>query len=198
MSICLLMIGDGRTEYHERAVDSIQESFKPGTFDQAVTVDDSNHELGFSGAIQHGWDQVETDFVFHVELDFTFNWAIDLDPLVQTLQERRYLTQIALLRQPVNDAERDAGGVIQQFPASYEQVELPDGRAWIEHSRFFTTNPSLYPAWIVERGWPQRVGSEGHFSVDLFEEDRARRSAYWGHGEQWVRHIGDERAGNGY
>lgn len=198
MSIALLMIGDGRDAYHERAMDSLKEHIGLDKFDQAITVDDREHKLGFHGAIQHGWEQVHTDYVFHMEMDFTLNWSIDLEPIIQTLSERKYLTQIALLRQPVNDAERDVGGVIQQFPESYEQVEMPDGRAWIEHSRFFTTNPCVYPAWIVERGWPQRAESEGHFSLRLFEEDPARRSAFWGHGEQWVHHIGDERAGKGY
>lgn len=197
MSICLMKIGDGRDEYHERAQASIA-SRLDYTFDQVVVVDDREHRLGFAGAIQHGWEQVHTDFVFHMEMDFEFNWNVDLEPIIQTLEERRYLTQIALLRGPVNDSERDAGGIIQQNPGSFEQVEMPDGRAWVEHSRFFTTNPCVYPSWIVERGWPQRAESEGHFGMQLFEEDNMRRSAFWGHGEQWVRHVGDERAGKGY
>lgn len=198
MSICLLMIGDGRDEYHERALASLKENIGLDKFDQAITVDDSDHRLGFAGAIQHGWEQVRCDFVFHLELDFTFNWEVDLGPIIQTLTERKYLTQIALLRNPVNEAEREAGGVIQQFPDSYTQVEMPDGRAWVEHGRHFTTNPCVYPAWVVARGWPQRPESEGHFGMQLFEEDSARRSAYWGHGEQWIRHIGEERSGHGY
>lgn len=198
MSIALLMIGDGRDEYHALADESLEDNIGSMQFEQIIRVDDRTHELGFAGAIQKGWGQVETDYVFHLEMDFTFNWHVDLEPIIKTLEERKYLTQIALLRGPVNDAEREAGGIIQQFPESYEQVGLADGRAWIEHSRFFTTNPSIYPAWIVERGWPQRPESEGHFGMQLFNEDPARRSAFWGHGEQWVSHIGDERKGTGY
>lgn len=199
MSVALLKIGDGRDEYHEQAQASIDANLKH-SFAQVIPVDDREHKLGFHGAIQHGWDQLDPsiEFVVHMEMDFTFNWPIDLDPIIQTLRERRYLTQVALLRNPVNDAEREVGGVIQQFPDSYTQVELPDGRAWVEHSRFFTTNPCVYPRWIADRGWPQRPESEGHFSMHLFNEDPVRRSAFWGHGEQWVRHIGDERAGKGY
>lgn len=197
MSVCLMKIGDGRDEYHERAQASIAARLDY-PFDQVVVVDDREHRLGFAGAIQHGWEQVHTDFVFHMEMDFEFNWNVDLDPIIQTLEERKYLTQIALLRGPVNDAERDAGGIIQQNPHSFEQVEMSDGRAWVEHSRFFTTNPCVYPAWIAQRGWPQRAESEGHFGMNLFNEDPARRSAFWGHGEQWVAHLGDERAGHGY
>lgn len=198
MSVALLMIGDGRDEYHERAHESIADNIGWGTFDQVVTVDDREHKLGFAGAIQHGWAQVRADYVFHMEMDFTFNWKVDVEPILQTLDERRYLTQIALLRQPVNDAEAAVGGILGQHPESYQQVESADGRAWIEHARFFTTNPCIYPAWVAQRGWPQCAESEGHFGLELFAEDPMRRSAFWGHGEQWVHHIGDERAGQGY
>lgn len=196
--VAALLIGDGRDEYHEAAYQSLKVNIGIEQFDQVIKVDDSEHRLGFAGAIQHGWQQVASDFVFHMELDFTFNWPVDIGPIIKTLEQRKYLTQIALLRQPVNESERSCGGIIQQSPSEYQQVELPDGRGWIEHSKFFTTNPSIYPAWVVERGWPQRPQSEGVFGVDLFGEDPARRSAFWGHGEQWVRHIGDERAGTGY
>lgn len=198
MSIALLMIGDGRDEYHEKADASLEEHIGSSAFDQIIRVDDRDHKLGFAGAIQRGWDQVRTDFVFHLEMDFTFNWKVDLAPILQTLDERRYLVQIALLRQPVNPEEGICGGIIETDPDSYQQVELMDGRAWVEHRKFFTTNPCVYPRWIVERGWPQRDQSEGFFGIKLFNQDSARRSAFWGHGEQWVRHIGNERAGTGY
>lgn len=198
LSIALLSIGDGRDEIHDRAHESIKASLNLRRFDQHIVVDDRDHKLGFAGAIQHGWDQIKCDFVFHMEMDFTFNWSVDIDPIIQTLEERKYLVQIALLRQPVNPIEIEAGGVIQQNPGAYQQLELNDGRAWVEHSQFFTTNPCIYPAWVMRRGWPQRAESEGHFGIELFKEDPARRSAFWGHGEQWVSHVGDYRAGVGY
>jgi hypothetical protein len=194
------MIGDGRDEYHERAYESLLENVG-NDFAHRVVIDDRDHELGFAGAIQAGWDKVlETDstHIFHFEADFTFNWPVELEPIIRTLDDYRYLTQIALLRQPVNPSEIEAGGIIQEHPESFEQVSLPDGRAWIEHRRFFTTNPSIYPRWVAECGWPQGKHSEGHFATRLFDEDPARRAAIWGRGEQWVRHIGNERAGHGY
>lgn len=198
MTLGLLMIGDGRDETHERSKASFEQMVLPSTtFDQVVIVDDSEHKLGFAGAIQHGWEQLRTDYVFHLELDFTLNWAVDLAPIVQTLEERRYLTQIALLRGPENPNEHSAGGIIPRDPDSYEQIETADGRAWIEHRKFFTTNPCVYPRWIYERGWPQTSESEGRFGIELFNADRARCSAFWGHGEQWVCHIG-VREGVGY
>lgn len=197
MSLGLLMIGDGRDEAHERAHESLKRHvLAHNRFDQVVAVDDREHLLGFAGAIQHGWAQMRTDFVFHMEMDFTFNWDVDLAPVIQTLEERAYMTQIALLRGPENPDEHVAGGIMQQDPAAYEQVEM-DGRAWVEHRKFFTTNPCIYPRWIYERGWPQVPQSEGKFSIALFNEDPARCSAFWGHGEQWIRHIG-RREGCGY
>lgn len=197
VSLGLLMIGDGRDETHERAHESLKRHvLANNTFDQVVTVDDRDHVLGFAGAIQHGWGQLHTDYVLHMEMDFTFNWKVDLASIIQTLEERAYLVQVALLRGPENEAEHAAGGILLQDPDSYEQVEC-DGRAWIEHRKFFTTNPSVYPAWIYERGWPQVSESEGKFSIALFGEDPVRCGAFWGHGEQWVKHIG-AREGRGY
>lgn len=191
---CLLLISDGREDYLQQTVASMEANLP--VFEHVVHVDDARHELGFAGAIQAGWDRVlatDCEFVFHLEADFTFNRPVPLERMRDLLDEQPHLVQVALLRQPWNPSERAAGGVWQQHPDEYI---FHDG--WFEHARYFTTNPCLYPRWVAERGWPQVPQSEGMFGLKLFAEDPVRRSAFLGAGEEWVEHIGLERAGGGY
>lgn len=196
MSVALLLISDGREEYLQATRRSAAVCLPE--FDQVVHIDDTHHELGFAGAIQAGWDLIATDYVFHLEGDFTFNRPVPVDRMCEILAAYPHLVQLALLRQPWNPAERAAGGVWQQHPDSYTPwLQEPDAE-WLEHARFFTTNPCLYPRWVADRGWPQVPQSEGLFGLRLFAEDPERRAAFWGNGEEWVTHIGQERAGHGY
>jgi hypothetical protein len=197
MSICLMLISDGREEYLRQTMDSAFTMLPH--FDHLVHVDDSAHALGFDGAAREGIRRaLDTgcDYVFWLEQDFTFRRYVDLAAMVKVLERFPYLAQMALLRQPWNDAEKAAGGVIEQHPASYTRVDW-EGRVWREHNRFVTTNPSLWPRWVLERGWPIGSESEGRFGVELFASDPMLRSAFWGD-TVWVDHIGDVREGVGY
>ena len=195
MTVALLLISDGREDYLEQTLASVEANLPD--FDQIVHIDDTAHELGFAGAIQAGWDRISTDHVVHLEADFTFNRSVPVDRLVGALDRNPHLTQIALLRQPWNPVERAAGGIIATDPSAYAQRQDGDDQ-WLEHRKFWTTNPCVYPRWIVERGWPQCNQSEGMFGLKLFAEDPAYRAAFWGSGEEWVEHIGHGRAGHGY
>lgn len=197
MSVCLLAVGDGRTEYHERSWASLSEMLPE--VDHTVVIDDTGHHLGFAGAVREGWRQaLQTDaaHIFHAELDFIYLTPIALGAMIAALDARPYLVQMALLRGPVNDRERRAGGVIEQHPDEYRTIRW-QGQVWREHRHNVTTNPCVWPRWVVERGWPDRDQSEGHFGIDLFAEDAERRAAYWGSGVD-VAHIGDVRTGTGY
>lgn len=199
MSLALVVVSDGRHDYYERTMASAAEML-PDAFDHTITIDDSDHKLGFAGAVQAGFDAVlstDAKYAFWLEADFTFNRPIPLGAMTEVLDAHEYLVQMALLRQPWNDAERKAGGIVQQHPDEYEPVGWGAYR-WLEHRRFVTTNPSVWPRWVLERGWPQRDQSEGHFGVDLFASHPALRAAFWGAGDEWVEHIGDVRAGTGY
>ena len=156
---------------------------------------------GFAGAIQAGWDalsDLDCTHVFHLEDDFTFNLPVPIEAMAEVLDARPHLVQLALRRQPWNEAERAAGGIVELHPHDF--VEVSDGRsAWLEHRRFFTTNPSLYRRSLIDRGWPQGPESEGRFGIRLCE-DPGVRFGYWGARDsgEWVTHIGDHRAGSGY
>lgn len=201
MSVCLLLIGDGREDYHERSYASLLAVLDRSQIDNVVTVDDSEHRLGFSGAIQAGWERAlahDADYVFHVELDFTFHAPLPLDRIVALLERRQDVAQVVLKRQPWNEQERAAGGIIEQHPDDYTERQ-DRGDVWTEHRRFFSTNPSLYSTRLCRLGWPQEPRSEGVFTHRLLA-DPLLRFAFWGakHDAPLVEHIGMARAGMGY
>lgn len=200
MKTALLVISDRPHLLQETLLSAAQHL---PAFHHLVHVDDQAHELGFAGAIQEGWDRVlatDADFIFHLEGDFTFNQRVPLDFMVRELTHGGGdLAQIALLRQPWNQAEREAGGIIELDPGAYTPTRARVApHRLLTHRKFWTTNPSLYPRWVAERGWPQQPQSEGIFGIRLFEDLPECRSAFWGDGTPWVTHIGHERTGHGY
>jgi hypothetical protein len=195
-SIARLLISDGRDEYLMQTLESATKMLPE--FDQHIHIDDREHQLGFGGAIRAGWEQVETDYVFHLEQDFTFNVPVDLDGMVALLERQPHLAQVALKRQPWNREERRAGGIVELHPHDF--TERTDGQAtWTEHRRFFTTNPSVYPSELLTFGWPDGDQSEGMFTHRLLRDPQLR-FAFWGgkFDPPTVHHIGDVRSGNGY
>lgn len=194
--IALLLISDGRDEYTEATIESME-----GNIDgvDLVHVEDRDHELGFDGAIQEGWRRclaTDATHVFHLEADYTFNRPVPLPQMAAVLDAHPYLVQLALRRQPWNTIEAEKGTVV---PDDAEEIQWY-GSAWLEHTRNFTTNPSLYPRWVAEYGWPSGPESEGRFSGYLLRLCPWMRFAYWGRRDdpEAVFHIGLERAGKGY
>ena len=157
---------------------------------------------GFGGAISAAWRHLQNRperYVFHLEDDFTFNRSVSLPGMASVLDERPNLLQLALRRQPWNDHERSAGGIVEMHPESY--VECFDGENdWLEHRVGLTTNPSLYRRSLCYQGWPTGKDSEGRFSHMLMNADPELRFGYWGarHSGEWVTHIGRQRVGTGY
>lgn len=158
---------------------------------------------GFGGAIRCAWDHLRTcyePFIFHLENDFTFNEHIDLDDLAALLGRRPNIVQVALLRQPWNETEIAAGGLIAANQDAYHEHADEHAR-WVEHRRFFTTNPCIYRRELIQtHDWPEGPQSEGRFGLGLFNADPDAVSAFWGglHDPPTVHHIGHVRAGHGY
>ena len=166
------------------------------------TVVSTGKRSGFGGAVRsaRNWliNNSRSRYTWWHEDDFVLTRDIDLPGMMQVLGEHRHLTQLALRRQPWNDRERAAGGVVEQYPADF--TEWSDGTyRWLEHRRWFTTNPALLPRWIVTDAWPDGPESEGHYGIGLFRDPNLS-SGYWGaySSGEWCEHIGHERMGSGY
>lgn len=157
---------------------------------------------GFGGAIRSAWRHLRTSdarFVFHLEDDFTFNRPVDLAAMADVLDANPHLVQLALRRQPWNAAEVAAGGFIEQHPDAY--IDRTDGEhEWLEHTGFFTTNPSLYRRSLLDEGWPDGDQSEGRFALNMMQRHPGWRFGYWGgrNSGEAVTHIGNVRSGVGY
>jgi hypothetical protein len=170
---------------------------------------------GFGGAIRSAWHALRiassAPYVFHLEDDFRFRRIVPLEAMVALLEHHPELVNIALRRQPWNADERAAGGIVEQHPTDYidrttwtpwrhgnydeERIIL-----WLEHRRFFTTNPGLYRrSLLLEHDWPVGTESEGHFSQRLLA-DPDIRFGYLGARDsgEWCEHVGAERVGIGY
>lgn len=201
MTVALLIIADGRDDVHARARESLDATLGGFPFAYTVEVDDRDHQYGFAGAIQRGWDTIYdagADWVFHFEADFLFNGPVDLAAMIALLERQPHLAQVALKRQAWNPEETAAGGIVELHPDDF--AERTDGRAtWTEHRRFFTTNVCVYPARLCRLGWPQESESEGRFTHRLLA-DPLLRFAFWGgkFDPPLVEHIGVVRAGHGY
>lgn len=199
MSLAILAITD-RPHYFERAYASLRECVpEPDWF---IKIDDTDHELGFSGAIAEGWrrirEETDAEWVFHAEDDFTYNIPVPVDRMIAVLERKPHLAQMALKRQPWNEKEKAAGGIVEMDPDLFTQV-ADQGDVWTEHRFSFTTNPCVYPAALCAQRWPQEEHSEGKFTHWLLEDPEVR-FGFWGgkFDPPLVTHIGDVRVGTGY
>lgn len=224
MTVALLVMTDGRDGYLGPCLASVADYVRDAPISEWWMHDDTGDpdvrkaltvrwphfrqigggpRRGFGGAISWAWTVLtaysQARYVLHVEQDFVFTRPVDVPAMAAVLDARPYLTQMALRRQPWNRAEHAAGGVVEQHPADYTEV-TDGGHVWLEHTRFWTTNPSLYPRSLCSRGWPDGLESEGRFGIALFGQDPAARAGFWGaRGDgPWVEHIGHERVGVGY
>lgn len=221
--ICLLVMTDGRDELLARTIESARASLT-GPITERVIYDDTGDpehrndlrarypdflvfgvgRQGFGGAIASAWTVLrsasQARFVFHLEDDFVFGRPVDLAAMARVLDANYELVQLALRRQPWNEEERAAGGIIEQYPDDYDENWNGAGAHWLEHRRFFTTNPSLYRRKLLtDHDWPEVEHSEGVFTHQLLT-DPDTRFGFWGARDsgEWVEHIGVERAGIGY
>jgi len=218
VGVSLLIITNGRQEYIQQTIASL-ESVVNYVFDRQIIVDDSmdsgyhewlrNHygdyevhpnasKAGLSGSIAHGWSLLgsDSDFVFHLEEDFTFNHHVDIDLMRKILESNAQISQVALVRQPLNSSEIASGGVLKQYVGQFvdHTIDSPSGQhRWLEHQILFTLNPCLYPKWVMDMGWMSGWG-EREFTDHLLSADK--RFAYLGDIDvsPQVHHIGHHRA----
>jgi hypothetical protein len=227
--IALLVMTDGRRECIERTIPSFLAAVdRPDLLAELWIHDDSadpeyvrwledtfaprgfriisgGGRSGFGGAIRSAWHHLRAGstapYVFHLEDDFIFPRTVPLSGMVDVLDHHPHLVQMALRRQPWNVAERAVGGIVEQHPGDYIDAQGYGGHQWLEHRRFFTTNPCLYRrALIDEHDWPDGADSEGRFGIAVNAAAEVEPFAFWGArgSGEWCEHIGLERVGTGY
>lgn len=215
MNLALVLFTDGRWDYLQETLRSVNLHLSHVEWAQRIMVDDSgqddpppvdldgwelvkhNPRKGLGAAVRAGWAALndDIDFVWHQEDDFVFVDTPPVADMVAALQRhsiRPKLAQVALLRNAVNPSEKLQGGVFGMYPDRFHES---DGMVWQKH--LFTFNPSVYPRWVtkcVDVG----MGLEQDVTDQLLEDD-AVEFAYWGglHDLPRVWHIGIRRS-DGY
>jgi len=223
MGMTLLVMTDGRRDCITPTLASLENLRGPIT--QRVIHDDSGDpdytawlkatfpayrvhatpgRSGFDGAYRSAWswlrEHCRNPWIFSTEDDFVLQRLVNLPRLADVMRRRPALAQMALRRQAWNDAEKAAGGIVEQHPADYQDWRHEDA-AWLEHRRFFTTNPHLTRLdFVAAHDWPTGAHSEGRFSVELFAAEPQTRCGFWGPRTDppLVEHIGHTRVGSGY
>lgn len=171
------------------------------TFPDFVIAHHLDGRQGFGGAIRFMWRYFAAEesnpWIWHAEDDFLYDRDVNLEAVIETMNVRPELVQMALRRQPWNAQERAAGGIVESNPAAFydQQVNSP----YLAHRQFFTTNPCLYRTALCSLGWPEDPHSEGKFGARLLEDPNTK-FGFWGDraSRPWVEHVGKERAGVGY
>ncbi len=158
---------------------------------------------GYCSACEVGWEIAAVpgvDFVYWLEYDFLHERPVNLLHLAWVLLKHTEVAQMSLMRQPVNEQEVKAGGIVKASPDEFVSRRTDSARggrhSWLEQGKYWTTNPALFRRQIADRvEWPLEDGCEGRVTVALRHQGYS--FGIWGSGEEWVRHVG-VRSGFGY
>jgi hypothetical protein len=127
------------------------------------------------GAVRTAWEylrvQCRAPFVFHLEDGYTFERPVALIPMAHALETHPYLCQMAL--RPAEVEVSDDFAEIVWHPTPRHSF------AWLEHRRWFTTEPSLYRRSLCSQSWPRGANGEGRFTHQLLRSPKVR-FGYWG------------------
>ena len=217
IKVILGVIGNGRKELLDQTIVSANENLKYPFFKKVMINDTGNvdyssqllreygdewhiisHQVnqGLSGSIRSLWEfakDLDVDYIFHLEEDFTFYEQIEIEKLLSAFDSN--IAQVSLKRQPVNYEEAHYGGFMERDRHTYVEYKKGDV-AYSAHRNFFTLNPGLYPRWIVDLGWESGWG-EKEFGDRLFLNSDVK-CAYYGTVDDppKVNHIGSYRGEN--
>lgn len=209
--VSLIIITDGRREYIKQTIARLKDVVDY-SFIEKIIVNDSGdinyHQFlvdnfldfkiishdqrsGLAHAIQTAWSSYssEAEYIFHLEDDFLFTEKPQIDLMISLLKNNKHLTQMALVRNPVNPPEEAVGGFVFQNLQDYVQKE-----GFFEHTRLFTLNPSIYPTSTAHVGWPDQ-GNEPDFTSKVLSINNSYKFAYFGdiYDAPRVFHIGHMR-----
>jgi hypothetical protein len=152
--------------------------------------------VDYTGSMKAMWrylsKRAKGEYIFMAEDDFTYERPVDLHPMIEALGSNPHLVQMALLRDAFYQDEQETGGILGWPEPAFDRKH-----DWLEHNLFFTANPSLFRRALTATAWPSGHHSETLFGKIVFA-DKRNRAAFWGQGEEWIKHIGRVRAGVGY
>lgn len=170
MKICILIMTDGRNDYLEQTLKSLEKNvvFPVGAKVVKVLYDDmpegrdieflrrieleykidkmvlSPVNVGINQAVQNAWLEIPVcDYVWHQENDFLYNETIDVSHMIKPLEMNRMIGQVALLRQAWYDDEIESGGVYKVPYRVYRSGNVA-GTDLVFQDKFFTHNPCIY------------------------------------------------------
>jgi len=233
VTVAICVLTNGRIELLDMTIESIRDKFRAVELvKRRIIWDDSGSDEvyhymrlayapdwtivrsvqpeGFGGAMRSAWAwlnrSVNVDHIFWSEDDFVYEKVVPLDAMASVLDQCPWIAQMALRRQPWNEAEIAAGGVVELDPDAFTEASWRDHK-WLEHRKFWTTNPSLFRVDLLAGGWADDPESEGRYTHRLLGEglpwgvpSDEVRFAYWGgfRSTPAVTHTGVERVGFGY
>ncbi len=173
--IALIVFTDGRFEYLTQTMQSLKSNVNYPFYCKTIVNDTGvpeanswlinnyspefkiiSHKIkrGLGYSIQAAWSDIpkDTEYIFHLEEDWLFNESICLDDLIKILKNRPLLAQMLLKRQPWGD-DAPFGGYINKEPDAFVEYKLQDEELyWVEHTKFFSFNPCIYPYTITQLG----------------------------------------------
>lgn len=154
--------------------------------------------LGYRRMMEQTWKHIArtegAPYIFWSEDDFSFERDIQLDDLASVLEHDHKLAQVVLLREAFYPRELEAGSIPNEHPESYTRREA-NGLPYLEHTRFFSCNPSLMRRELfTSAAWPETgAGSDSEALMGPRLTALGWHFAFFGEGESWIRHTGRER-----
>lgn len=192
MTIAVAWISDRIDLYLPRAQASFNETI--GFNGDQMIFDDRDHRHGLAGNARRAWEwalDTGSDYLLHLEEDFLFHEPVSLRSMQLVLDVNPHLAQVVLKRQPWNDQEAAAGGIVEMNPDAYTERHW-GALTWAEHDIIFSLNPCLIPRRVLELGWPD--GNEAEFTQTCLAN--GYRFAFYGgkFDPPRVLHVGAQRS----
>lgn len=224
MSICWIVLTDGRKNYISESLPTWIKEYDSQIKDKFI-VDDSgdkeyadwlteffptfnivsikNSRQGYAKAVQNVFRvfrESGCEFALHLEDDFILHKPVNLQDIVSVLEQNPNVAQMSIMRQPWYHNEVEHGGVVEALEINKAKFTNKNtlGFDWVEHRSFYTCNPNVIPRWTTDTPWPDGNWSESRFGREIFAKKKT--VGIWGNRKDWphTEHIGRERNGTDY
>jgi hypothetical protein len=204
MTICLVVIGNGRLDYLHQTVAAADKYLPPVNY--RIMVDDSgdpvvrdhldcffptyehhHHDTnrGMAAAVNTGFHAAHVtgaQWTVWLEEDMVLQTDLPVHAAIRELTAHPTVAQMLFQRQPITPQETESGSVLGAMGDTH------DHGLWSSQHHIFSLNPCVIPRHIVELGWP--AGNEREQTDRLLAD--GWKFGVW-HG-QYVEHIGESRA----